>query len=129
MVVRNGEGETFVSGSEITRRGAIVRLAQWSLGIAATASGLVLRSSSAGASILPGGCCDLFYTRYCTALEWTRECGTCEPDTTNLGYPTGKWWWSCYMSAGRQRLCGECFYLRCSYTFIYNGSAVRCNKN
>src|SRR4029077_19817370 len=108
------DGGTSATSLPPTRRRAIQHLGQWCLGVAAIASGLVLKGRPAAASPLPGGCCHLFYTRFCTALEWSQECGTCQSNTSDLGYPTGKWWWSCYVSAGRQRLCGECFYLECS---------------
>jgi hypothetical protein len=116
-----------VEHKPVSRRRAMSRLGQWSLGVAALVSGVALRGRPAAAAVLPGGCCDLFYTRYCTALEWSQQCGTCQPDTSNLGYPTGKWWWSCYVAPGRQRLCGECFYLECSYTFTFRGKAAACN--
>lgn len=114
-----------VAGSPMTRRRAIRRFGQWSLGVAAATAGMV--ATARPASALSGqGCCSLAYSYYCSGIEWSNGCGTCGPGTNAVGKPTGKWWWTCPES-GHQRFCGECYYGSCSYTYTYSGAPTSCN--
>jgi hypothetical protein len=114
--------------SAITRRRVMRRFGQWSIGVAAATAGLV--ATARPASALSGqGCCNLAYNYYCSGIEWSNSCGNCGPGTNALGYPSGKWWWTCNggVPSGRQRFCGECYYGSCSYTYVYTGSPTKCN--
>jgi hypothetical protein len=110
----------------VTRRGAIKRMGGWSLGVAATAAGLMAVTSGKAKALSGQGCCILAYSYYCSGIVWNNHCGYCAHGTTNVvGDPTGKWYWSCPVSGG-WRFCGECYFASCSYTFTYTGSAVNC---
>lgn len=121
---------TDAADGHVSRRGVISRMGKWSLGVAVTAAGLAFGSSqrAAASTGLPGqGCCTLAYSYYCTGPVWSEFCGDCQPYTNGNGYPTGRWWWSCRVSATKQRFCGECAFVQCSYTFVYTGGPVQCN--
>lgn len=99
----------------ISRRRALQRFGQWSLGAAAVAAGVLFGAKPAEAGV---GCCVLAYSRRCGAQEWDRSiCGFCG---------NGKWWWSC--EEGQSwRFCGESCACGCSYTFTYSPEVADCN--
>lgn len=128
MMIMKATGHDHSERESVTRRGAIKRVGQWSLGVAATAAGLTAITAKK-AYALPGqGCCALAYSQYCSGLIWNNHCGYCASNTNEVGNPTGKWYWSCPVSGG-WRFCGECALARCSYTFTYTGSKLQCNNN
>ncbi len=118
-------------GEGVSRRNALSSMGKWSIGLAVTAAGVVLGSSqrASASTDLAGGCCNLAYSYYCSGQAWSQGCGNCLSSTDEVGYPTGKWWWTCRVSSTQQRFCGECYYGSCSYTYVYTGGPVRCNSN
>jgi hypothetical protein len=128
-------GPVSVPGQEaVTRRSALSRAGKWSLGVAVACSGVAFGGRPAQASTRPRlsgeGCCDLYYSYYCSGQAWSQGCGTCTSSTNDIGEPNGKWWWTCKVNSTTQRFCGECYYGSCSYTYTFAGtSETRCNAN
>lgn len=110
----------------ITRRKMLVRVGEWSLGVAATFAGL----STFGASPAEAspGCCDIYYTRACTGQEWSQGCGFCSTRNNELGNPDGKWYWTCPEN-GHYRFCGECWFRSCSMSYTTSYNIARCNSH